>query len=176
MVWDELSNSLAPRSSRTPPSSRKSLYHSSRRRALSGRHQLTKGDAITVARIEKGVPTLVTARDLVDRFHGMVRERDPACLSIWITDAANSVLASFGKGIVADRGAVNRSDDPTLVQRPNRRSNHQAQARQTANVRSRQARPAPRSPSSPSVSIGCIESESEPLFHAYSHRIDKLPP
>jgi transposase len=73
---------------------------------LNERDQLTKGDAMTVARIEKGVPTLVTARGLVERFHGMVRERDPAGLPVWITDAANSVLASFGKGIVADRGAV----------------------------------------------------------------------
>jgi transposase len=73
---------------------------------LNERDQLTKGDAITVARIEKGVPTLVAARDLVERFHGMVRERDPASLPTWISDAANSVLASFGKGIIADRGAV----------------------------------------------------------------------
>jgi transposase len=73
---------------------------------LNERDQLTKGDAITVARIEKGVPTLVTARDLVNRFHGMVRERNPAALPIWITDAAGSVLASFGKGIVTDRSAV----------------------------------------------------------------------
>jgi len=35
----------------------------------------------------------------------MVRDRDPAALPAWITDAAGSVLASFGKGIVADRGA-----------------------------------------------------------------------
>jgi transposase len=73
---------------------------------LNERDQLTKGDAITVARIEKGVPTLVVARDLVERFHGMVRERDPAGLPAWITDAADSVLASFGKGIVTDRSAV----------------------------------------------------------------------
>jgi transposase len=73
---------------------------------LSERDHLTKGDAITVARIERGVPALVTARDLVERFHGMVRERDPAGLPIWISDAAGSVLASFGKGIVGDRGAV----------------------------------------------------------------------
>ena len=66
----------------------------------------SKGDAITVARIERGVPALVTARDLVERFHGMVRERDSAGLPTWSTDAANSVLASFGKGIVADRSAV----------------------------------------------------------------------
>jgi transposase len=36
----------------------------------------------------------------------MVRERDSAGLPTWTTDAANSVLASFGKGIVADRSAV----------------------------------------------------------------------
>jgi len=73
---------------------------------LSERDHLTKGDAITVARIERGVPALVTARDLVERFHGMVRERDPAGLPTWITDTANSALASFGKGIVTDRRAV----------------------------------------------------------------------
>jgi hypothetical protein len=42
----------------------------------------------------------------VERFHGMVCERDPAGLPMWITDAANSILASFGKGIVADRHAT----------------------------------------------------------------------
>jgi len=73
---------------------------------LSERDHVTKGDAITVARIERGVPALVTARDLVGRFHGMVRERDSAGLPTWTTDAANSVLASFGKGIVADHSAV----------------------------------------------------------------------
>jgi len=75
------------------------------RMLLSERDQLTKGDAITVARIERGVPELVTARDLVERFHGMVRERDPTGLSTWITEAASCVLASFGKGIVTDRAA-----------------------------------------------------------------------
>ena len=73
---------------------------------LSERDHLTKGDAITVARIERSVPVLVSARELVERFHQMVRDRDPAALPAWITDAASSVLASFGKGIVADRSAV----------------------------------------------------------------------
>jgi transposase len=59
-----------------------------------------------VARIERAVPVLVSARDLVERFHGMVRDRDPDALPTWIADAAGSVLASFGKGIVADRAAV----------------------------------------------------------------------
>jgi transposase len=73
---------------------------------LSERDQLTKGDAIIVARIERDVPVLVSARDLVERFHRMARDRDPAALPAWIGDAAGSVLASFGKGIVADRAAV----------------------------------------------------------------------
>jgi len=72
----------------------------------SERDHLTKGDAITVARIERAVPVLVSARDLVERFHGMVRDRDPHALPAWIADAAGSVLASFGKGIVTDRAAV----------------------------------------------------------------------
>ena len=73
---------------------------------LSLRDQLTKEDAITVASIERGVPILVPARDLVERFHRMVRDRDPDALPAWITDSAGSVLASFGKGIVADQAAV----------------------------------------------------------------------
>jgi transposase len=36
----------------------------------------------------------------------MLRDRDPDALSLWITDAASSVLASFGKGIAADQSAV----------------------------------------------------------------------
>jgi len=67
---------------------------------------LTKGDAITVARIERSVPTLMSARDLVERFHRMVRDRDPTALPAWISAAEGSVLASFSKGIVADQGAV----------------------------------------------------------------------
>jgi transposase len=73
---------------------------------LSLRDHLTKEDAITVATIERGVPMLVSARDLVERFHRMVRDRDPDALPSWITDAAGSVLASFCKGIVADQAAV----------------------------------------------------------------------
>jgi transposase len=49
---------------------------------------------------------LVSARELVERFHRIVRDRDQAALPAWITDAAGGVPASFGKGIVADRGAV----------------------------------------------------------------------
>jgi transposase len=59
----------------------------------------------------------------------MVRKCDPAALSTWITDTANSVLASFGKGIVTDSDAV-RGDDPALVQWSDQEPDHQAQTRQ----------------------------------------------
>ena len=87
---------------RKPPSAARVLS----RLLLSERDRLTKDEAITLARIERGVPALVAARDLVDRFHRMVRDRDPAVLSALIGDLVASILASFGKGIAADRAAV----------------------------------------------------------------------
>ena len=48
-----------------------------------------------MARTERAVPVLVSARDLIERFHGMVRERDPDALPAWIADAVDSVLASL---------------------------------------------------------------------------------
>lgn len=86
---------------RKPPSARVLS-----RLLLSERDRLTKDEAITLARIERGVPALVSARDLVDRFHRMVRDRDPAVLPALIGDLVASILASFGKGIAADRAAV----------------------------------------------------------------------
>jgi transposase len=86
---------------RKPPSARVLS-----RLLLSERDRLTKDEAITLARIERGVPVLLSARDLVDRFHRMVRDRDPAVLPALIGDLAASVLASFGKGIAADLAAV----------------------------------------------------------------------
>jgi transposase len=73
---------------------------------LSSRDQLTKEDAIIVASVERGAPALVQARDLVERFHRMVRDRDHKALDPWITAAAGSLLTSFGKGIAADRDCV----------------------------------------------------------------------
>jgi len=73
---------------------------------LSERDRLTRGDAVTVARIERSVPALVSARDLIERFPRMVRERNPAVLPSWITDTTSSVIASCARGIVADRDAV----------------------------------------------------------------------
>ena len=58
-----------------------------------------------IAAIENGVPTLVEARTLLDRFHAMIRWRSPN-LDDWISDAAPSLIASFASGIRKDRQAV----------------------------------------------------------------------
>jgi transposase len=59
-----------------------------------------------VATIQRAMPELVTARDLMDRFHDLIRRRKSADLEAWITEAASSLLASFVSGIVSDQAAV----------------------------------------------------------------------
>ncbi len=70
------------------------------------RDDLSKADAVTVAAIETGVPTLAAARDLMEQFHRLFRVQDTNALVRWVTDASTSLLASFCKGIVADLAAV----------------------------------------------------------------------
>ena len=64
----------------------------------------------TVARmaaiIESAVPDLVSARDLMDRFHRIIQHRKSADLESWIADAKPTLLASFTTGIINDRSAV----------------------------------------------------------------------
>ena len=67
---------------------------------------LSKAVARTMAIIEGAIPALVVARDLMDRFHSMIRHRAGADLDLWITDATPGLLGSFAKGIVQDRVAV----------------------------------------------------------------------
>lgn len=69
------------------------------------RDHLSKADAVMIAAIESGVPTLVQAGSLVDRFHTMIRKRN-LDLDGWISDAAPSLIASFASGIRKDRQAV----------------------------------------------------------------------
>jgi transposase len=70
------------------------------------RDHLSKADTIVVAAIEAGAPRLVKARDLIDRFHGMIRKKIEADLEPWIADADTSLLASFASGIRRDHAAV----------------------------------------------------------------------
>lgn len=70
------------------------------------RDHLSKADSVTVAALEAGVPALVEARQLVERFHAMIRQKDEADLHSWIADASASLIASFAKGIAKDAAAV----------------------------------------------------------------------
>ena len=59
-----------------------------------------------IAAIEAGAPTLVAARDLIDRFHIMIRRKAGRDLDPWIEEAKPSLVASFANGIARDRAAV----------------------------------------------------------------------
>jgi transposase len=72
----------------------------------SARDQMSKADTVTIAAIEAGVPTLIAARTLNDRFHRMVRKRIEADLIPWIAAANQSLIASFASGITKDIAAV----------------------------------------------------------------------
>jgi transposase len=70
------------------------------------RDHLSKSDTVTIAAIEAGVPTLVDARGLIDRFHSMIRKNAASDLESWINDASTSLIASFAGGIIRDRAAI----------------------------------------------------------------------
>lgn len=70
------------------------------------RHHLTKAETVTIAAIEAKASMLVHARDLIDRFHLMIRTRTAADLDAWVEDASSSLIASFATGIIRDKLAV----------------------------------------------------------------------
>jgi transposase len=70
------------------------------------RDRLTKLETVTIVAIEAGVPMLVDARKLVDRFHAMVRKRLAVDLDSWLQDASDSLVASFASGVSEDRACV----------------------------------------------------------------------
>jgi len=70
------------------------------------RDRLSRSELATVAVVEHAVPGLVVARDLVDRFQSLIRQRDPSALDLWIADAARSPISSFATGVADDRSAV----------------------------------------------------------------------
>ncbi len=70
------------------------------------RQDLTREETITVAAIEASIPRLGEAAVLVDRFQRMVRNRSAEHLQPWLLEANASLLASFAKGLSADKHAV----------------------------------------------------------------------
>ena len=70
------------------------------------REKLTAAEAVIVAVVERVAPALVAARERIEAFHRMIRARRADGLAAWLTAAAASPVASFAKGIAADRAAV----------------------------------------------------------------------
>jgi transposase len=70
------------------------------------RDRVSKTEAFLVATIEAAAPALAAARDLMDRFHAMIRQRDVTALDSWIEEARPSLLKSLATGIAADYDAV----------------------------------------------------------------------
>lgn len=71
-----------------------------------GRDLLTKAEAVTIAAIEAGVPSVVEARDLIAEFHMMIRRKAVEGLTRWIERARIGLVASFASGVVRDEAAV----------------------------------------------------------------------
>ena len=71
-----------------------------------GRDHLTKTDAITIAAIEGGLPTLVEAPQTIDRFHAMIRRKIRDDLTPWHEEARSSLVVSFANGVAKDEAAV----------------------------------------------------------------------
>jgi transposase len=67
---------------------------------------LNKADTVVMAAIETGEPMLAKARDLINRFHAMIRKKIASELEPWIADADSGLLASFAGGIRRDQAAV----------------------------------------------------------------------
>lgn len=71
-----------------------------------GRDHLSRADAVQVARIEAAMPALAAARALTDRFTDMLRNRREDALAGWLDEAADSMIASFARGLRSDCAAV----------------------------------------------------------------------
>lgn len=62
--------------------------------------------ALVNATIETDVPELIDTRDLMDRFHAMMRSNEAARLEPWIAFAKGGGSTSFAAGVKADKDAI----------------------------------------------------------------------
>lgn len=130
------------------------------------RNDLSKAETLTVAAVETGVRSLVEARQIGDGFQVMIRRKANADLDPRITRAAPAW--SHRSQAVSRRyycGSCRRH--LPMVERPDRRADHQAQAGQTPDVRPRKTRPSPR-PADRSDMTAIIKTASEPILQADS--------
>jgi transposase len=70
------------------------------------RDKPSKAVARTMAVVAAAVPDLAAARDLLDRFHGLIRRRKDSGLDEWLADAKSGLMSAFASGIKQDYAAV----------------------------------------------------------------------
>ncbi len=70
------------------------------------RDDLSRAQTVTVAAIEAAAPALVEARDIVEAFHKLIRQKKAAALDPWLDQARDSLLSSFARGLTRDHVAV----------------------------------------------------------------------
>ena len=78
---------------------------------MSGRNQLTKAEAVLIAMIERALPSLAKARELVERFQSMIRNGNDDDLDGWI-DHACQRRRKIGPAWRRKTGPVTRLEAP----------------------------------------------------------------
>ncbi len=127
------------------------------------RDHLSKSETVTIAAIDVGVPMLVEARCLVDRFQAMIRTKAASDLDPWITEASTRPGHVFRQRHHARPRSRPCGHHGTLVERTNGGADHEAQAGEATDVWAREAR----SPASQDDRRRLIiEIASEPRFGA----------
>jgi transposase len=71
-----------------------------------GCDSLSKAETATLAAIDRVLPALVDAREVIDSFHGMIRTKSVTELEAWLERALAGLVASFAKGVHKDQAAV----------------------------------------------------------------------
>jgi transposase len=71
-----------------------------------GRDTLSKSETVTIAAIERSVPSLVEARTVISDFHAMIRKKAGSSLEAWLERAQLGPVGSFANGIRKDIAAV----------------------------------------------------------------------
>lgn len=103
-----------------------------------GHDTLTKSESVTIAAIEQASPPLTETREIIGAFHTMIGRKAADSFDPWLERARTSLITSFANGIDKDLAGPS-CDRLALVEWLGGGPDHQAQARQTSDVRPRQA-------------------------------------
>lgn len=102
-----------------------------------------------------GVPGLIQACNLIDRFQIMIRRKAKTGLDQWIVDARDSLFDPFANGILKDKAAVS-PQSPKLGRTARSKDRSQAEASATVDRRN--------------VKEAIIKYASGPILHAETQK------